>query len=200
MKKERIFFARGSKASLVLLDKEQDLDLILKWRNNPEVSQYLSVVSPLSREKEIEWLDSQLAKMDKQEHFLFGIWDNKQDRLIGNMAIHDIDHINRVATTGAMIGEKDCWGKGFGTNAKMLLLDFAFNQLNLRKIYSKVLEFNERSANYSKKCHYNEEARIPNHFYRNGKYHDEIILAVYQDMWQMFWDEEKERYLPETKS
>ncbi len=61
------------------------------------------------------------------------------------MGIHRINWKDRTATTGAVIGEKAYWDKGYGSEAKMLVLDYAFNMLNLRKICSQVLAFNKRS-------------------------------------------------------
>jgi RimJ/RimL family protein N-acetyltransferase len=66
----------------------------------------------------------------------------------------------------------------------MLLLDYAFNELNLRKVYSYVIEFNRRSSRYSEKYGYVEEARLPKHYYRKGQYWDQIILAVHRENWE----------------
>jgi RimJ/RimL family protein N-acetyltransferase len=118
------------------------------------------------------------------------------DRPIGTIGIHRLDYENRIAVTGAAIGEKDCWGKGYGTEAKMLLLDFAFNTLNLRKIYSHVLVNNPRSKRYSEKCGYVIEAKLPQHHFRDGTYVDEWILAVYAETWQTLWAKTKKKYLP----
>jgi RimJ/RimL family protein N-acetyltransferase len=79
-----------------------------------------------------------------------------------------------------MIGEKEYWGKGYGTEAKMLLLDYAFNVLNLRKITSGVIAFNERSYNYSMRCGYKREGILKSHIYRDGKYWDVYQLAVFK--------------------
>ncbi len=71
----------------------------------------------------------------------------------------------------------------------MLLLEYAFRELNLRKIYSDVIGYNERSLAYAKKCGYVEEARLPNHFYRKGQYWDKVILVVYREEWEKLWKE-----------
>lgn len=119
-----------------------------------------------------------------------------QDRPIGNIGIHGIERENGIATTGAAIGEKDCWGKGYGTEAKMILLEYAFNTLNLRKIYSRVLAINPRSRAYSEKCGYVLEAILPKHHFRQGRYVDELVLAVYADAWRTLWEKTKRRYMP----
>jgi len=90
---------------------------------------------------------------------------------------------SRVATTGAVIGEKDCWNKGYGTDAKMALLEYAFNTLNLRKIMSSVIAFNGRSKRYSEKCGYRVEGRIRAWHFKNGRYWDEMIMSVTKSQW-----------------
>jgi RimJ/RimL family protein N-acetyltransferase len=110
------------------------------------------------------------------------------DKLIGSIGLHGIDLINRNATTGTVIGEKEFWGKGYGTEAKMLLLDFAFNALDLYVIQSKVLAFNGRSLAYGKKCGYEEVGRIPGWIRKNGRRCDEVLLVVTQERWQPLWD------------
>jgi RimJ/RimL family protein N-acetyltransferase len=119
-----------------------------------------------------------------------------QDRPIGTMGLHGIDRVNGVATTGAAIGEEDCQGKGYGTEAKMLLLEYAFNTLNIRKVYSRVFSINPRSRAYSEKCGYVLEATLPNSHFRMGRYVDEHILAVYADQWRALWKKVGRKYLP----
>lgn len=115
--------------------------------------------------------------------------------ILGTIGIHGIERENGVATTGAAIGEKDCWGKGYGAEAKMILLEYAFNTLNLRKIYSRVMSINPRSRAYSEKCGYVLEATLPKHHFRQGRCVDEYILAVYADTWRAFWDKFGRKYL-----
>jgi RimJ/RimL family protein N-acetyltransferase len=71
----------------------------------------------------------------------------------------------------------------------MLLLDFAFNALDLYAILSKVLGFNGRSLAYGKKCGYEEVGRIQNWIRKNGTRHDEVLLVVTQERWRPLWDE-----------
>lgn len=120
----------------------------------------------------------------------------KQDRAIGTIGIHGIERESGVAMTGAAIGEKDLWKQGYGTEAKMIFLEYIFNSLNLRKIYSHVLDTNPRSRGYSEKCGYELEATLPKHHFVEGRYVDLHILAVYADVWRALWEKTKRKYLP----
>jgi RimJ/RimL family protein N-acetyltransferase len=65
-------------------------------------------------------------------------------RPIGNTGLHQVDHTNRTAEFGIMIGEKDCWGQGYGTETTHLMLDYGFNYLGLHNIMLRVYSFNQR--------------------------------------------------------
>jgi len=103
------------------------------------------------------------------------------------MGIHGIDWIHRYGTTGSLIGEKEYWGKGLGTDAKMHLLDHAFNTMNLHRICSNVFEWNERSLRYNLKCGYKIEGSRRQHLFRNGKYWDLIELGLLREDWEPLW-------------
>ncbi len=177
-----MIFRKGKKVGLRPI-LEEDITLFHSWINDPEVSQYMSVFGPCSLEIEIEWFKrvSKNCNGKISNDYTFALIDLKNNKLIGSMGIHNIDFINRTGTTGAMIGDKNYWSKGYGSEAKKLLLEFAFNELNLRKIYSEVIGYNKRSLAYSEKCGYKVEARLPKHYYKKGKYWDKIILAIYKN-------------------
>jgi RimJ/RimL family protein N-acetyltransferase len=73
----------------------------------------------------------------------FSIYERASMRLIGYTELRHIDHRNRTATFGIMIGEKDCWHKGYGTEATRLMLDYGFNVLNLHNIDLNTHSYNE---------------------------------------------------------
>ncbi len=185
MQKEKIIFLKGKKVNLRPLKKHTDLNKCLRWINDPEVRCFLSSYLPVSEQKEIEWFD------EKDENKIRLAIETKKGKFIGNIVLERINYRNRTATTGIIIGEKEYWGKGYGTDAKMTLLNYAFNVLNLRKIYSQVLAFNKRSINYSKKCGYIIEGIFKKDCFVNGKYVDTICLAVFKQDWLKTWEEYK---------
>lgn len=193
MEKEKtsIVFLKGKRVALRPILK-QDVPQLLLWMNDQEVTQYLSAYLPMLEADEEEWF-ANLSKR-KQTDLIFAIVVN-DGTCIGTMGLHQISWKDRVATTGAFIGDKAYWGKGYGTEAKMLLLDYAFNTLNLRKICASVLAFNKRSYAYQLKCGYKEEGRKLRQRYRKGKYWDEIFMAVFKRDWLPLWKQYKKIYL-----
>lgn len=179
-----VVFLRGKRVYLRPPTKK-DIPYFLRWINDQEINQYLSAFLPVTEADEIEWLD-RLHK-EKNENIVFVIVDIKSGKPIGTMGLHRINWKDRVATTGAIIGEKRYWGKGYGSEAKMLLLNYAFNAMNLRKICSLVISFNQRSKAYSLKCGYRVEGILRRHIFKNGRYWNEIHLAVFKKRWLPLW-------------
>ncbi len=181
--KQQIIFLEGQKVILRPLRKETDLESCLRWINDPEVRQYLKNHLPFTVQQESDWFD-QLSQ--RTGDIILAI-ETLEGAFIGTMGLHRIDWQDRVATTGALIGEKDYWGQGYGTDAKMVLLDYAFNTLNLRKICSSTFSYNKRSLQYLLHCGYQIEGRRRRQRFRGGKYWDEIILGLFKHEWAPIW-------------
>ncbi len=190
MSNNKIVFLRGRKVTLRSLDKETDLASCQRWVNDAEVRHYLKRYMPVSRQAEEEWFDG-LAK--KPNDLVFAI-ETLEGKFIGTMGLLGIHWKDRFATSGAMIGEKDYWGKGYGTDAKMALLDYAFNALNLRKVCSTVISYNKRSLRCLLRCGYKIEGRRKNQFFKDGRYWDEVVLAVFKKDWLPIWRKYQEIY------
>lgn len=180
--KQRTIYRKGKNVNLVLIQPE-DAELITEWINDVEINEFLNQSYPISLEMEKEWIEK--TNKDKT-NIVFGI-ETKDNQLIGVIGIHRINHINQTASTGAYIGVKEYWGKGLGSEAKLILLDYAFNTLNLRKICSSCIENNERSLKYQKKTGGIIEGVRKDQHFKKGKYYDEILLAVYKENWLPFW-------------
>lgn len=184
-----IIFRKGPRVTLRPLS-EADVPHVTKWINDPRVTQFVMAYLPTTHGEELEWIHS-LAKR-KPSNIVVMLEVNGKP--IGTMGIHHIDHRHRIATTGALIGEPEYWGKGYGSEAKMLLLEYCFNTLNLRKICSEVIAFNERSVKYSLKCGYELEGRKKLHHYIKGQYWDVVQLAVFREQWQPLWEKFYDQY------
>jgi RimJ/RimL family protein N-acetyltransferase len=163
-----------------------DAPTIYQGINNPEAYEYLANTDPKGLGFEEEWIKSKQKPSDTDITVAVCLLETSE--LIGTMGLHKIDPINRTASTGAVIFFADHQGKGYGTDAKMTLLDYAFNFRNLELIESRVIGFNGRSARYSAKCGYVEEARLRRRHFRRGAWHDEIILSVTREEWLPLWE------------
>ena len=124
----------------------------------------------------------------KDTSLSFAIVLREGDEMIGVTSTRNIDHRQGTAVGGILIGRKDLWGNGVGTEATMLSLYYAFTTLNLRKVCSSVYAFNERSIAYQKKCGFREEGRLIRQHRHEFDWVDEILLAVFAEDFQPLWE------------
>ncbi len=164
---------------------EKDIPSFQKWINDQNNSHFLTVGQPIGMVAEEEWYKSVAGS--NPDNITVAICLN-DGTLIGNISIR-INSQKQSAITGTLIGPHEHKGKGYATEAKILILDYAFNWRNVRKVTSKILAFNERSQKYAQRCGYRFMARIEQEHFRNGKWIDELQFVVFRDEWRPFWDE-----------
>jgi len=76
-------------------------------------------------------------------------------------------------------GDKEYWGKGYGTDAMKVLMKFIFEEMNINKIRLGTFSFNERAIKSYQKCGFEIEGVLKDEIFKEGKYYDEIIMAVF---------------------
>lgn len=145
------------------------------WMNDPEVTRYLeSRFYPQSLEGLREFVAGKLG--DRASVFL-AIVLHDGDRHIGNIKLGPIDWIHRTGDVGLLIGEKDCWGKGYASEAISLVAGYAFGTLNLRKLTASCYGGNEGSARAFQRAGFEVEGVRRGQFYSDGEYVDQILLG-----------------------
>jgi RimJ/RimL family protein N-acetyltransferase len=164
---------KGEKVILAPIKREH-IEKFLIWLNDPEITQYLMQFRPLTEDMEEEWYES---LKDRKDDIIFAILIDKT-KLIGNCSIMNINWIDRVGTCGIFIGDKEEQGKGYGTEAMELLLMYGFNTLNLNRLALEVNDFNSRAIKCYRKVGFVEEGRKREACFRNGEYHDQIMMSI----------------------
>jgi RimJ/RimL family protein N-acetyltransferase len=86
-----------------------------------------------------------------------------------------------VAVVGIFIGDKNYWGKGYGTDAMSVLVKFIFEQMNIHKVKLNVFSYNERAIKSYEKCGFKVEGVLRQEIFRDGKYYDEIIMGLLKE-------------------
>lgn len=166
----------GSKTRLVPLDKERHLDNALVWLNDPEVTEWVLIGDfPLTRLAEEKFFDRVTGGDEREVAFAI---ESLEGEHIGFSGIHRIDFRHGTAMTGTIIGSKDHWGMGLGTDAARTRARYAFDVLGLRLLMSSVLDGNERSLRMQLAVGYIEIGRIPQRFWKRGAYRDEILTCL----------------------
>ncbi|MDR2657066.1 MAG: GNAT family N-acetyltransferase [Oscillospiraceae bacterium] len=163
----------GERVYLSPINAEADAETYTKWVNSKETTRYLSLYThayPLEKERDT------LNKIS--EGHTYAIVRISDDALLGNVGFNHIDNLARHADVGIFIGEPSEWGKGYGTEAMKLLVDFGFNTLNLRNIMLTHVADNERAHKSYVKAGFREFGRRTGCVYRDGEYLDMVYMET----------------------
>lgn len=153
-----------------------DYKTTIKWRKDDEI--WSMVGGPkyfVSEEFEKQWM---IKSINNTNEIRVGICLKDNDELIGLASIIDINWLNRSAHCPSMIGEKSYWGKGLATEARLLLLKFAFYERNFERIWAHVLESNSASIRMCKKCGYKREGILRNSVFKDGRFQNQVLLSI----------------------
>ena len=107
---------------------------------------------------------------------MFGIM--VEGRLVGNVQLALIDQKERRAAVGIVLGEKQVWGRGIGSTALRLLLDYAFTVRSLERVYAEVYGFNTRSRRLMERIGFQQEGILRQHEIHNGVRQDMYIFGM----------------------
>jgi RimJ/RimL family protein N-acetyltransferase len=167
---------RGTKTRLRALEHD-DLPHFVRWINDPEVRRFMVIRYPLSMTEEEKWWEGFL---ERENDHIFAI-EAEDGTYIGNIGLHDLERENRKALLGIIIGHKAYWGQGYGTDAIQAVLRWAFDYLNLHRVYLTVYAYNERAIRCYQKCGFRHEGTMRQARYSGGRYHDELMMGLLRD-------------------
>lgn len=153
-----------------------DYRTTVQWRNDDEIWSMVGGAKYfVSAEYEKQWI---VNAINNPKEVRVGVCLKENNELIGLASIVDIDWINRSAHCPSMIGEKKYWSKGLATEARLLLLKFAFYERGFERIWAHILESNIGSIKMCEKCGYKKEGLLRNSVYKNGKFHNQVVMSV----------------------
>ena len=179
---EHVVFLEGRRLYLRPVEQD-DLDRCRRWVNDQTIRPFIVRQAPVGQIEEQKWQDNR-SQGPFPSDITLAIVLKKSHRHIGNMGLHGIDWVNRRATTGALIGEKDCQDKGYGSEAKALVLRYCFDTLGMHRISSNVLANNARSRAYLLRSGYREEGVLREFMFRDGKWVDDIQMGLLASEWR----------------
>ncbi|HEV2238273.1 MAG TPA: GNAT family protein [Ktedonobacterales bacterium] len=150
--------------------------LLARWLNDFEVAVYSG--DPLMPNPVEFWqARHETASKDRHsERVEFAIYERATLRPIGVTHWREINPGDRTATYAIIIGEKDCWGKGYGTETTRLMLEYAFAALNLHSVQLTTSAFNERAIRAYLRAGYREVGRRREAHRFGDRVFDEVIM------------------------
>lgn len=154
----------------------EDHEVIHRWRNDKEIARNFGGI-PLftSTLNEKKWVEERI--FDKSS-MSCAICLKKTNEFIGCIFLNEIDLHNRSGHAPVFIGEKKHWSKGYATDARVLMLKYAFFDRGLNRVWARVLEDNPGALKMLEKCGYKREGILRKSSFKNGRFVNECILGV----------------------
>lgn len=176
----------GKKTRLRLVeDNLDDAKRIVEWRNDPRIKAYFFETEPISLGSHIQWYKKNMNDPSQRYYMIDALshWKTGDPLAsplsIGTMGLKNINWRSRNAEFGRfVIGEADFQGKGYGKESLVILLDYAFNHLNIHRIWLAITTVNRASKELYHTVGFLIDGILREHLYKNGQYVDIHILGL----------------------
>lgn len=159
---------------------EADTDDVVRWRNSNSVSSHFVYRKPLTREDHLNWIETQV-KTGRVAQFI--IVEAETQKALGSVYLRDIDNTHHKAEFGIFIGEDSARGKGYGTIATSLILEYAFKELKLNKVFLRVFADNPQAIACYKKAGFVEEGVFCEDVWIDNKPYDMVFMRILRSEW-----------------
>jgi RimJ/RimL family protein N-acetyltransferase len=165
--------------TLVLTSLEEfDAPALHAWRHDPVVRDgALAYPVPSSITAEIDWIRS-FAPKGAPGDVCLAVRAESGAPIVGYCQLRSIDWVARCAEYGMVIGAPQARGRGVGRRALQLSIDYARAQLGLRRIWLRVVAYNDAAIKLYRGAGFVEEGRLVQHVFRNGAYHDVLVYGL----------------------
>lgn len=164
-----------------------DWETTHKWRLDDEVNKTLVgkkyFVSP---DYERKWIND--AIFSQNDSLKLAVCIKNTDQHIGNVYLERIDIFNQNSEFAIIIGNKNFWGEGIGTEATRLMLCYAFFEMNLNRIYSFQLKDNIASIKMHEKSGFKHEGTLRKAIFKKGEFIDLNMMAAIKSDFLDFWE------------
>lgn len=149
-----------------------------KWINDRELVLLNADYKPVSLEDHERWFNHLSMRSDV---VTFSIIENNTNTLIGSCSLRNINAVHKNAELQIRIGEYAYHNKGYGSESVRLLVEYAFNELNLKRVYLYVFNTNRRAIRAYEKCNFHIEGLLKKAAFINGDFVDINVMAIIND-------------------
>jgi RimJ/RimL family protein N-acetyltransferase len=176
----RILDLSGKLVRLVPINYETDMKVIAQTGLDSEFQNLANTnIARVFDESDVKkWYEEEFSQ------YTFIIRTLADDRMIGDLGLGGVNWTSGDAWLGIGIGDREYWGKGYGTDAMWQLLRFGFEQLNLRRITLNTFEYNPRGIRCYEKVGFRHEGRERGYLNRFGRRWDLVYMGVLREEWE----------------
>ena len=175
---------RGELVRFTLVEPDAGAKAQILWQRDSEFHRLLDngPASSSSEKKIKEWIEKQGEKGFPPDRFYFSVRTLAEDKYIGFLSLW-VDLIHSEAWVGLGIGERDFWGKGYGTDMMKLCQQYVFRELSLERLSLGLFEYNPRALRSYEKCGFRLEGRTRKDTLREGKHVDSLWMGILREEW-----------------
>jgi RimJ/RimL family protein N-acetyltransferase len=155
-----------------------DLPHSQRWSNDPEIRKLTGEVAPMTDAEAEKFYEE--ARSDKDQQW-YAIVLKDKNRVIGEAGLLRMFRPWRCTDMTIIIGEKDAWGKGYGTEVGHLLLDYAFNGLGFHRVSIGVVSFNVGALKFWEALGFRKEGVERDGYYCNDEFSDFVMMSILED-------------------
>ena len=172
----------GERVQLTALNRE-DAHIIAGWEQDTEFLRMLdaSPAQPRGIDEIMRWMEN---GQKARNNFLFGVRTTAISELIGWIELDGIQWTHGSAGVGIAIGNRDYWGQGYGSEAMVLILQFAFHELNLHSIHLTAFAYNTRAIALYERLGFRREGAYREYLHRDGQRYDMLIYGILRREWE----------------
>jgi len=184
---------KGKYVRLVAVDPIEMAEASIRWGRDSEYLRYAMIepVNQYSTRMVTNWIKKD-QEVDPPGRCEFAIRSVDGDRLIGTCGLGGDFYPHGEAFVGIGLGEREQWGKGYGTDAMLVILRYAFQELNLRRVTLSVSGYNPRAIRSYEKAGFVHEGLSHNFFLRDGKRWDIVFMGILREEWQAIIQQQAE--------
>ena len=177
---------QGNLVRLIAPDPQLAAGLHSRWMRDSEFVRLLDAdpARLFSVDKNKEWYEKNLVEEQKNDELFLLIRTLEEDRTIGLIGLDGIRWTHGDAWIGIGLGEREYWGKGYGTDAMRILLRYAFEELNLHRLSLSVFEYNPRAIRSYEKVGFIVEGSARQFLNRDGQRYDMIFMGILREEWE----------------
>lgn len=175
----------GKLTRLVAGDPEQYGELNAKWSHDSEFFMLFDSDPAMVRDaKRASNFFRERAEKERPGAFPFLVQKLDDERIIGEGGLWGAFSTNRDAWVSIGIGDRELWGKGYGSDALNVLLRFGFCELNLHRVNLGTFSYNPRAIRAYEKVGFRHEGKLRSAMRRGGQRWDVVFMGILRDEWE----------------
>lgn len=175
----------GELVRLTMEEPDSQAKVEVHWQRDSEFHRLADMDPAMMFSEKVlkKWAEDKVEKGFDPKRYSFSVHTLEEDKYIGFFSMW-VDLIHSDAFIGIGIGNRDFWGKGYGTEMMKLALQYAFLELNLYRVSLGLHAYNPRALRSYEKAGFRLEGRTRKDVLREGRRTDGLWMGILRDEWE----------------